>query len=284
MPGKEPGATGSSAKTQRMVEDRPSRLATGDRIAIAVGCLAAAVAVAIVAFEHAFPSATTTAWRIILFGAIAVALGSVGYLIFDLVIRPRLPMQNRGRILGRVLLGIVLLCVLGIGSYVVLYWPTTFLQSDQQTLRSPPEPTGPLLSRLDHFILKCDVPPPPPDKTVTDTLWELRDYKQKMDVLGDAIGVAYTMETIRGGVRLEAEAVTEEAKRRMPLSKLGVTKVTLEVRRIEKYELVSVIIKLPPLYAFYGFIPPNPQAPDSILVVQTIEHFVGAKPGSCRIV
>jgi hypothetical protein len=73
-----------------MVEGQTTRLATGDRIAIAVGCLAAAVAIALVAFEYAYPDATTTAWRVILFVAITVAIAAVAYLAFDLAIRPRL--------------------------------------------------------------------------------------------------------------------------------------------------------------------------------------------------
>ena len=181
-------------------------------------------------------------------------------------------------------IGILLLCVLMGGGYFASRWPTGFLKSEPPPSENPPAPTGPIMSRLDHFILRCDVPPPPPSKTGLDSLWELQDYKQKLDILGDAIGVAFTMVTIRGGVRLEVEAVTEMAKQRMPLSKFGMTKVILEIRRIDKYELVSAFVNLPPQIGFYDLIPPNPAAPDSILLIQTIERFLGVQPGVCQII
>ena len=104
-------------------------------------------------------------------------------------------------------------------------------------------------------------------------------------MIEDAIGYTFTMVTIRGGVRIKAEAVTEEAKQRIALlSKAGVTKVTLEVRRVNKTELVSVFVKLPPEYEFYGAIPPNPAASDSMAVVHTVERFLGWPTDTCRIV
>lgn len=188
----------------------------------------------------------------------------------------------------RAWVGILLLCVLATGGYVGSHWPTGFLRSTQsapQTASASTEPTEPTASRLNHIILRCDVPPDSPTRTVTDFLWELNDYKQKLDVLGDAMGVAFTMETIRGGFRIEAEAVTDEAKQRMlPLSSIGVTKFTFEIRRLDKFELVSAIVKLPPQYAFYGWIPPNPAAPDTILVIHWVERFFSFKAGTCHLV
>jgi hypothetical protein len=182
----------------------------------------------------------------------------------------------------RVALGIVLFCVLIGGGSVASHWPLNFLMSSSGT---PPELTGPITSRLNHFILSCDVPPPSPGKSVTGSLWELEDYKRKLDVLGDAMGVTFTMETIRGGVRIEAEATSDEAKQRIPsLSILGVTKFTFEIRRVEKVELVSVIVKLPPQFAFYGWIPPNPAAPDTKKLIYFVEHFFGFRPGICQLV
>lgn len=263
-----------------MVEDQASHLGTGDRIAITVGLLAAAVAIAAVAFEHAYPDASTATWRIIFCVAVIVAVGALTFLIFDLVIRPRL---RRSWAIATI--GIIVFCILAAsGGYVASNWPTSFLKSELPSSENPPAPTGPIISRLDHFILNCDVPPPAPGKTVLDTLWELQDYKQKLDILGDAIGVDFTMVTIRGGIRLEAEAVTEMAKQRMPMSKIGVTKFIFEIRRIDKYELVSVFVNLPPQFGFFGLIPPNPAAPDLIQVVQTVERFFGFRSGVCRIV
>jgi hypothetical protein len=277
-----------------MVQAPTHRLAIGDHIAIAVGILAAAVAIAAVALEHAYPEASTGTWRVLLFASAAVGAGAVFYLIYDLVARPRWSASlepatwtSDGKVRGgktRAALAIIALCILlGVG-FVASHWPTGFLKSQSPRPENLPETTGPLLSRLSYFVLNCNVPPPPPGKSLTDTLWELQDYKQKLDVLGDVLGVTFTMDTIRGGVRIDVEATTERAKERMPLSKIGVTKVTLEIRRIEKVEMVSVIVKMPPEYAFYDLIPPNPAAPDSILLVQTVEHFLGMQPRTCQIV
>ena len=184
----------------------------------------------------------------------------------------------------RAAIGMLILAVLLSASFVASHWPTGFLKSQSPRPENLPEMTGPLLSRLSYFVLNCNVPPPPPSKSLTDTLWELQDYKKKLDVLGDVLGVTFTMDTIRGGVRIDLEATTERAKERMPLSKIGVTKVTLEIRRLESAEMVSVIVNMPPEYRFYDVIPPNPAAPDSILLVQTVEHFLGIQLGTCRIV
>jgi hypothetical protein len=60
--------------------------------------------------------------------------------------------------------GVVLLClIVGIG-YVGSHWPTSFLRSasSEPSGQKAAEFTVPLLSRLDHFILACDIAPPPP--------------------------------------------------------------------------------------------------------------------------
>jgi hypothetical protein len=186
----------------------------------------------------------------------------------------------------RAALGGVLLCLVLGGGYVWSHWPTAFLRTQTPSSgNASSAPSGPFVSRLNHFILSCDVPPPPPNKTPLDSLWELQDYKQKLDVLGDAMGITFTMETIRGGIRIEAEAATDEAKQRIPsLTSIGVTKFIFEIRRVEKVLLVSVIVKLPPQFAFYGWIPPNPAAEDTKKVIYFVEHFFGFKTGACSLV
>jgi hypothetical protein len=172
---------------------------------------------------------------------------------------------------------VLLLCLSG-GGYVAYHWPTNFLLSRGGNL---PTPEGPTMSRLDHFILRCYMPAP--QKTVNQTLADLSDYKQKLDVLGDALGVKYTMVTINSGVRLEVEAVTEEAKQRFrPLG--GATKMTIEIRRIDQFEIVSAFVNLPSKFAFCGWIPPNPEAPDTINTIKAIENFLGVSHGTCQLV
>jgi hypothetical protein len=185
----------------------------------------------------------------------------------------------------RIALGIVLLCLLLGSGYVGSHWPTAFLRAQTPSdSNAPPESSGPIMSRLDHFIMRCDRPLPP-GKTVEQSLADLNEFKQKLDVMGDALGLSFSMVTIRGGVRLDIEAVTDEAKQRLgPLSSLGVTKLTMEVRRIGQVEIVSVFVKMPPQMAFYGWIPPNPKAPDTIGMVHRIEDFLDARHGICHII
>lgn len=132
------------------------------------------------------------------------------------------------------------------------------------------------------MILRCANPASA--KTINQTLADLSDYKQKLDIMGDALGISYSIVTIRGGVRLVAEAVTDEAKRRMPLSAYGVTKATFEIRRIDQDEIVNVYVNLPSQLSFWALIPPNPQAPDAIQLVLTIEKLLGVPSGGCRII
>lgn len=187
----------------------------------------------------------------------------------------------------RIALGIALLCVLLGGGYVGSHWPTAFLRTQASSNgNTPPSgPVGPIASRLDHFILRCNRPLTPVGKTVEQSLADLNEFKRKLDIIGDAMGLAFTMVTIRGGVQLDIEAVSDEAKQRaLPLSAAGVTKFTMEVRRIDdKTEIVSLFVKLPPQFSFYGWIPPNPLAPDAITMVLWIEQFLGSPPGTCHI-
>jgi hypothetical protein len=186
-------------------------------------------------------------------------------------------------------IGILLLCILMGGAYVGSRWPTSFLHTDQSSPsgasgRTAPEITLPLASRLDHFILNCDIPPPV-GRTSEQFAAELDTYKKNMNIVGDAMGASYTITPIRGGIRIEAEAVTEEAKRRaLPFSAVGVTKLIIEVRRVEKQEIVSVLVNLPSQLAFFSLIPPNTAAPDTIVVRRWVEKLLGARDGACRVI
>ena len=210
---------------------------------------------------------TGAGYALIVIAAVVALHGEVqsGHPLVSLIWKPT------GHLQGWV--GVLLLGVLMAGGYVASHWPTTFLRTSQNSPADGIETVGPLTSRLDHFILSCNIPPP--NKTANDLFWELNDYKRNLDILGDAMGLRFSMTEIRGGIRIEAEAITKEAKERIyPLSSVGVTKMTIEVRRINKIELVSVFVAMPLQLAFYGWIPPNPAAPDTIVVVQRIEQIL----------
>jgi hypothetical protein len=73
-----------------------------------------------------------------------------------------------GKVVGgklRAVIGILVLCALLGSGYVASRWPLNFLRTSSE---SPPHPeqTGPITSRLNHFILSCDVPPPPPTRAL----------------------------------------------------------------------------------------------------------------------
>jgi hypothetical protein len=75
-------------------------------------------------------------------------------------------------------------------------------------------PSSQLLSRLDHFIFACDVPPPNAEAAAKFPQAR-EEMRQRFIVWGDVVGMSITVTDIRGGFRIDGEANTEEAKRRM---------------------------------------------------------------------
>jgi hypothetical protein len=220
-----------------MVEAQTRRLATGGRIAIAVGILAAAVAIAAVAIEHAYPGATTTTWRIIFFGSIAVAAFAVLYLVFDLVFRPRLSNLLSTRIrpnIQSIAASLFVIFALGGG----LWYAASITPRDEpvsppsnhdDTLLVPPILVPPIgqpsskISRADKFIFACDIPPTP---------HQLEELQKQLKVLGEVIGFAVTVTDIEDGFKSAIEAETTEAKNRLISAGIipSVTKVMVEIR------------------------------------------------------
>ncbi len=75
-----------------MLTDKPdSSLGIGDRIAVTAIVIGFAGAIAAVALDHAYPGADVLAWRYILWSCMAIAVGGICFLVYDLAIRPRLP-------------------------------------------------------------------------------------------------------------------------------------------------------------------------------------------------
>jgi hypothetical protein len=137
------------------------------------------------------------------------AFGSVGLLfeIWTEVREPR-PAGLRRRYLAwaAIAFGALVLAVCG-----WLFWPASFHREQPS---SQPVPTSQLWSRMDRYIFACDVPPPD-KKTAAKFPQAKEEMKQNFQILGDVTGMSLTVTDIRGGLRIDAEANTEEAKRRL---------------------------------------------------------------------
>jgi hypothetical protein len=143
----------------------------------------------------------------------------------------------------------------------------------------PQVPRTQILSRLDKFIFACDVPPP--DSEIAARFPQAKEeMRQRYLVWGDIVGMAITVTDIRGGYRIDAQATTEEAKRRLFVAgSAGATKLSISMRRIEKQIIVDVTADLPPIY---GLMNPEPSGEDTMAIQKKIENLVGAD-GKCHL-
>jgi hypothetical protein len=154
-----------------------------------------------------------------------------------------------------------------------------FEATSSSTLKAATSP-GQLLSRLDHFIFVCDVPPPAAEAAAKFPQAK-EEMRQRYLVWGDVVGMSFTVTDIRGGYRIDAEAATEEAKRRMFVAgSAGATKFSIALRRIDQQIIVDVTSELPQLY---GLIKLDPSSQDTRSIQQTVEKLAGAE-GKCHLV
>jgi len=194
-------------------------------------------------------------------------------------------------------IGIALLAmVLGTG-YVMISRVTALPPEIPLPLPRPPEAPQPpvsvplgtpqLISRGDKFLFACDIPAPA-EKTASQFPQKLQEYKNSMEIFGDAVGVTYTFFYIRGGIRMEMEVATDEMKRRvlMAVGIPGVTKLTLEIRRATPQQvIVSVYANLPEvLRQFCSLVTPDPSSPATIDGRKQIERILGVADGTCHII
>jgi hypothetical protein len=136
-----------------------------------------------------------------------------------------------------------------------------------------------LLSRLDHFIFACDVPPPDTEAAAKFPQAK-EEMRQRFMVWGDVVGMSITVTDIRGGFRIDAEANTEEAKRRMFVAgAAGASKVSISLRRIDQQIIADVAAELPQIY---GLIPPERSSQDTLAIQRKIENLVGVE-GKCHL-
>jgi hypothetical protein len=178
----------------------------------------------------------------------------------------------------------VTLVIVGVLSF---YWYYSNILNGTPTISVVP-PTAPtpageqLLSRMDKLIFACDVPLP--DAEAAAKFPQTKEtFKQNMDIFGDAVGMSSSVTDIRGGIRIELEANTEEARRRLLTSGTGASKLTIEVRRLGPKEMVNVSVTLPEVLRFFSFMAPDPSAREIVEIQSKMEKFIGATPGACHL-
>jgi prepilin signal peptidase PulO-like enzyme (type II secretory pathway) len=174
------------------------------------------------------------------------------------------------------------LLFVGIGGF--LYWHFQPKAPDVPVVQKPNEapkvsPSPQILSRLDHFIFACDVPPPD-SETAVKFPQAKEEMKQRFAVWGDVVGMAITVTDIRGGFRIDAEASTEEAKRRLFVAgAASATKASISVRRIDQQIIVDVTSILAPIF---GMMTPDPSSQDTLAIQGKVENWVRAA-GKCHL-
>lgn len=177
-------------------------------------------------------------------------------------------------------IGVLLLGLLLAGGYLASHLPTAFLPP------SAPQLPSQLLSSYGKYIFDCAIPPPS-NTAASDFQRQKEVAKQGIEAWGDAIGFTMTLSDIRGGIRIEAEATTDEAKNRMGiLGAIGVKKFALEIRRVGQHEIVSILIDIPAtsVFSFFRLMPVDPNSADMVSTRKQIERIMGVSDGTCHMI
>jgi hypothetical protein len=142
---------------------------------------------------------------------------------------------------------------------------------------------GQMLSRSDRFIFSCDVPLP--DKETAEKFSQMKnELTQSYQIWGDITGISFTVSDIRGGLKIDVEATTEEAKRRLfTAGSGGLTKLAIEIRRLGQKEFVTVKADMPESLRIFSLMIPQPQAQETITLQKKIENMLGVPDGKCQL-
>jgi hypothetical protein len=195
-------------------------------------------------------------------------------------------------------IGLVLLCAVLAGGYRVVSRvtapeiPLPVARPDEAPRPSVagPAPSKPeLLSKSYKYILACDSPPPP-DMSPAEREKKKKEMEEAFQTWGDAIGLSYKFEDIRGGIKMQAEAVTDEAKARFGiLSAAGVTKIVMEMRRVASQIIIDIIIvypdSMPDMLKFLLAISKvDPDAANVVELRRNFERSLQLAEGKCRVI
>ena len=203
----------------------------------------------------------------------------IGFIFAAIGVRSIPDMSKFWKLTSSVAVGAVYLTI---GCF--LYWHFHPKAPDIPVVQKPVEPpkgvpASQRLSRLDHFIFTCDVPPPDSEKAAKFPQVK-EELRQRFNVWGDVVGMSITVTDIRGGFRIDAEANTEEAKRRMfTAGSAGASKVSISIRRIDQQIIVDVASELPKIF---GLMLADPSSQDTLAIQSKIEDLVGVQ-GKCRL-
>jgi hypothetical protein len=138
-----------------------------------------------------------------------------------------------------------------------------------------------MLSRSDRFIVTCDIPPKA--KTAFD---DRKSFTETVAKWGPVIGVEPMIIDIPSDLRIVLEAKTPQAKRyflEIDIVK-GVTKVTVDIRRIGQTIVIAAYSDLPRNQQKLSAIRPDTDAPRIIDAMKQLSLFLGIAPDSCYLI
>jgi len=108
--------------------------------------------------------------------------------------------------------------------------------------------------------------------------------RQNMKAWGEAIGFDFTVKDVTNGIRIELEATTDEAQRRLWIAaKVPVTKIWMELRRVDRWIVVSYVVDWPKGFDFFKVVRVDPDSQDMIDVRKRIEFILSLPEGKCKI-
>ena len=180
--------------------------------------------------------------------------------------------------------GIVIVCVIFGIAYVGSHWPATSRSATPK--QEEAAIAEPIMSRGDKLLFACEIPPPD-EKSVQQFPQQLEEFKKNLAVVGDALGITYTVTIIRGGYRIDIEAVSEEIKRNTLMSSgiPGVTTLTFELRRVRKQILISMYANYPEnVRQFFSLITPSPDSKEAIRATRQTERILGYPHDACHMI
>jgi len=253
------------------------RLGLGDRIAIAgfVGGFAGTVAA--MALPLAYPNMPVWIWRLIFWPSLALLVGAVAYLVFDLLIRPKgfalkspLPWQKA-----------IIAVLMGSGVLGFDYWYYSNVPNAPAVVVSPPPPvptTSPtrpkLVSTYKKIILVCDVPR---SGKVPSKKEKRAEWDRYIDLMEKIFG--YSVKATVGDDEVTLTVLPQQGAPSMVIGQ------TLFFKRSGDQIFVTITNDAPSVFGLiFALATFDREDATAKEIMNKVEQMVHAEPGKCKFV
>jgi len=221
----------------------------------------------------------------------AVVVISIGLVVFT-ALRHRSHLAIRGPIAAVVIFILCLVAWHPIWTSFRKEYPATIPEAAEPPAPPPADPNpmpshllyeGPFQSTYGKVLIQC-YSPPVGVATMSEYIQQKEYIRQNMKAWGEAIGFDFTVKDVTNGIRIELEATTDEAQRRLWIAaKVPVTKIWMELRRVDRWIVVSYVVDWPKGFDFFKVVRVDPDSQDMIDVRKRIEFILSLPEGKCKI-